>query len=185
MTRKTRSDGEGSIYPREDGKWVASISMGKDHTGKRMRKTRIASSKKQASIKLREMQEMARNNTLVVDDTITISGFSDLWIETILPSQVDRSNSPNVPLRFATMGASPYRSFPTRGVHLTGFCAPPTNTIGFRIITCHGSSRTKDPISLPQSSSSDGKPTRKPSECHPPNTFTKFRRHKNKETLTI
>ena len=91
MTRKTRSDGEGSIYPREDGKWVASISMGKDHTGKRMRKTRIASSKKQASIKLRELQEMARNNTIVVDDTITISGFSDLWIETILPSQVDRS----------------------------------------------------------------------------------------------
>ena len=91
MTRKTRSDGEGSIYPREDGKWVASISMGKDHTGKRMRKTRIASSKKQASIKLRELHEMARNNTLVVDDKITISGFSDLWIETILPSQVDRS----------------------------------------------------------------------------------------------
>ncbi len=91
MTRKTRSDGEGSIYPREDGKWVASISMGKDHTGKRLRKTRIASSKKQASIKLRELQDMAHNNTLVVDDTITISGFSDLWIQTILPSQVKPS----------------------------------------------------------------------------------------------
>ena len=91
MTAKTRSDGEGSIYQRKDGKWVASISMGKDHTGKRIRKTRTASTKKQASIKLRELQDMVRNNTLVVDDTITISGFSDLWIETILPSQVDRS----------------------------------------------------------------------------------------------
>ena len=88
MTRKTRSDGEGSIYPREDGRWVASISMGKDHTGKRMRKTRIASSKKQASIKLRELQEMARNNTLVVDDKITVAEFCDLWINTIVPSKV-------------------------------------------------------------------------------------------------
>ena len=73
MSTKTRSDGEGSIYQRKDGKWVASISLGKDHTGKRMRRTRITKTKKQASIKLRELQNMARDNSLVVDDKITVA----------------------------------------------------------------------------------------------------------------
>jgi len=88
MTGKTRSDGEGSIYQRKDGKWVASISLGKDHTGKRMRRTRIATTKKQASIKLRELRDMARDNSLVVDDKITVAEFCDLWINTIVPSKV-------------------------------------------------------------------------------------------------
>ena len=88
MSAKTRSDGEGSIYQRKDGKWVASISLGKDHTGKRMRRTRIAKNKKQALAKLRELQEFARNANMHVDERITLSDFCHLWCNTIIPSRV-------------------------------------------------------------------------------------------------
>ena len=71
MSTKTRSDGEGSIYQRKDGKWVANISLGNDHTGKRMRRTRIAKNKKQALTKLRELQEIAKNVNMHIDERIT------------------------------------------------------------------------------------------------------------------
>jgi len=91
MTSKTRSDGEGSIYQRTDGKWVASISIGKDHTGKRMRRTRVTSTKKQAAMKLRELRDMVRDGSLVIDEKITVAEFCNLWGETVIPSQVDQS----------------------------------------------------------------------------------------------
>ena len=93
MTTKTRSDGDGSVYQRNDGKWVASISLGKDHTGKRMRRTRTAETKKQAAAKLRELQNQKYDNSVTIDEKITLAEFCHLWVETMVTSQVDQSTA--------------------------------------------------------------------------------------------
>ena len=93
MTTKTRSDGDGSVYQRNDGKWVASISLGKDHTGKRMRRTRTAETKKQAAAKLRELQNQKYDNSVTIDEKITLAEFCYLWVETMVTSQVDQSTA--------------------------------------------------------------------------------------------
>ena len=46
MTR--RSPGEGTVYQRADGKWVAEVPLPNDHLGRRRRRKRIANTKKQA-----------------------------------------------------------------------------------------------------------------------------------------
>ena len=48
MTSKRRANGEGSIYQRRDGRWVASFPLGKTHDGKRQRIVRYAKTKKEA-----------------------------------------------------------------------------------------------------------------------------------------
>ena len=62
--------------------------MGFDHNGKRMRRTRIAKTKKQASVKLRELRDTLRDGSLVINEMITLAEFCYLWCDTILPSQV-------------------------------------------------------------------------------------------------
>ena len=43
-----QSPGEGSVYKRADGKWVTEVSLPKDHLGRRRRRKRIATTKRQA-----------------------------------------------------------------------------------------------------------------------------------------
>ena len=88
MSAKGRSDGDGSIYQRSDGKWVASISLGKDHTGKRQRRTRIATNRKQAAAKLRELQAEAREGPMLVEAHITVADWCRLWCDTIASQTV-------------------------------------------------------------------------------------------------
>ena len=88
MSAKGRSDGDGSIYQRSDGKWVAAISLGKDHTGKRQRRTRIATNRKQAAAKLRELQAEAREGPMLVEAHITVADWCRLWCDTIASQTV-------------------------------------------------------------------------------------------------
>ena len=46
MTR--RSPGEGTVYQRDDGKWVAEVSLPNDHLGRRRRRKRIATTRREA-----------------------------------------------------------------------------------------------------------------------------------------
>jgi integrase len=88
MSAKGRSDGDGSIYQRSDGKWVAAISLGKDHTGKRQRRTRIATNRKQAAAKLRELQAEAREGPMLVESHVTVAEWCRLWCDTIASQTV-------------------------------------------------------------------------------------------------
>lgn len=88
MSAKGRSDGDGSIYQRSDGKWVAAISLGKDHTGKRQRRTRIATNRKQAAAKLRELQAEAREGPMLVEAHVSVADWCRLWCDTIASQTV-------------------------------------------------------------------------------------------------
>ena len=43
-----RSPGEGTVYQRNDGKWVAEVQLPNDHLGRRRRRKRTVKTKKEA-----------------------------------------------------------------------------------------------------------------------------------------
>ena len=53
-----RGSGEGGIFQREsDGRWVATVELGKGPNGKRLRKTVYGSTKRQVQAKLKTAQD--------------------------------------------------------------------------------------------------------------------------------
>ena len=54
-----RGNHEGSVYQRKDRRWVACVSLGYSHGGRR-RKTAIAASKREANQKLARLQQAAK-----------------------------------------------------------------------------------------------------------------------------
>ena len=85
MSSKHRSDGEGSIFQRKDGKWVAAISTGNDHTGKRQRRTRITKTRKEATKKLQELRAEAAQGPKLTNENITLTDWCHYWCEEFSP----------------------------------------------------------------------------------------------------
>jgi len=61
MDRKC--NGEGSIYQRSDGRWVAALQVGTKPNGRKDIRTRYAASEAEAKRKLREMKKSAHEAT--------------------------------------------------------------------------------------------------------------------------
>ena len=61
MARKRRGRGEGGIYQRSDGLWVASRSLGYDAQGKRVRKVAYGVTKAEAREALLKLLQSAPN----------------------------------------------------------------------------------------------------------------------------
>ncbi len=59
MKRQRRSHGQGSVYRRADGRWVASVSFGENRAGERIRVEEYAKTKKEARDKLQTLSETA------------------------------------------------------------------------------------------------------------------------------
>ena len=78
MTRKRRGRGEGSIFQREDGLWVASASLGYDANGKRIRKTAYGKTKREAQEKL---NRLLIGSAPADVDKLTVTQYIDLWLE--------------------------------------------------------------------------------------------------------
>src|SRR5258707_33462 len=80
-SRKRRGRGEGSIFQRDDGLWVGSISLGVDGKGKRNRRTVYGDTKKEAQDKLDELRDKARKGQPVRATTdMKVGAFLDLWL---------------------------------------------------------------------------------------------------------
>lgn len=90
MVKGRRGSGEGSLYQRADGRWVAQVDIGKyaNHRRRYARATRAT--KKDAIAALRDLQ---RNVELGVelDRTSTVNGYLDWWLENVLPGTVKPS----------------------------------------------------------------------------------------------
>ena len=70
--RKRRGRGEGSIYRRKDGAWAASVSLGYDAEGKRIRKVVYGRTKKEARKRLLAVQQDALSGLPVKPEALTI-----------------------------------------------------------------------------------------------------------------
>ena len=72
MARKRRGRDEGSIYQRSDGVWAASVSLGYDAEGKRIRKVVYGKTKKEVREKLSAIQQDALSGLPVKPEALTV-----------------------------------------------------------------------------------------------------------------
>ena len=77
-----RSSGDGSIYQRNDGRWMGAVSLGLDHNGRRLRRTVSAKTKSEVSRRLRKLQSRLEANTVAVDEDITVAKWCRVWLDT-------------------------------------------------------------------------------------------------------
>jgi hypothetical protein len=80
-SRKRRGRGEGSVFERDDGQWVGSISPGYDDGGRRKRKTVYAASKGGVLDELGRLRSEARVGNLPDGGGLTVGQLLDRWLE--------------------------------------------------------------------------------------------------------
>lgn len=75
--------GAGSIYRHKNGKWIAQIDLGRDKQGKRRRKARTATTKKEAQAKLRALEAEYNRSALNNDQNAgeTVQTYLERWFE--------------------------------------------------------------------------------------------------------
>src|ERR1017187_3025079 len=77
-----RGSGEGGIFQREsDGRWVATVELGKGSNGKRLRKTVYGSTKRQVQAKLKTAQDARDRGIVTAGGNMTISAWLDQWLD--------------------------------------------------------------------------------------------------------
>jgi integrase len=81
--RKLRGHGEGSIYQRKDGRWVAEITL-EDHS----RKQFYGKSKKEVQEKLRQAINQQQLGVLATGQQQTVEQFLEYWLEDVHKAKI-------------------------------------------------------------------------------------------------
>ena len=77
-----RGSGEGGIFQREsDGRWVATVELGKGSNGKRLRKVVYGSTKRQVQAKLKTAQDARDKGIVTTGGNMTVSTWLDQWLD--------------------------------------------------------------------------------------------------------
>jgi integrase len=80
MTRRRRGHGEGSIYRRPDGRWVAVLDLGWQD-GKRTRKYLYGTTRDQAARKLTRALAQHQQGHEFANERLTVEQFLDRWLD--------------------------------------------------------------------------------------------------------
>lgn len=78
---KKRANGEGSVWQRPNGNWVAQVSFIDPVTGKSDRKAVSGKTKQEALKKKRELETAKDKNRLVKSDKMTLGEWIERWLE--------------------------------------------------------------------------------------------------------
>lgn len=81
---KRRGNGEGSIFQRADGRWVAKLAIGYDRAGKRLRKTIYGHTKKDVQDELTKLQHRKSTGALTATSKVTVSQYLDRWLNDVV-----------------------------------------------------------------------------------------------------
>jgi integrase len=82
----TRGHGEGSIYRRADGYWIAQVEAGRDANGKRRYSRAVRRRRVDA---LEALKQLNRHRDLgVVPTTTTVADYVNLWLDDVAPTTV-------------------------------------------------------------------------------------------------
>lgn len=76
-----RSPGEGSVYQRSDGKWEASLSIGRTATGKRRRLKVVAATRREAVARLTERRKAELATASADNARMTVADWLHRWLE--------------------------------------------------------------------------------------------------------
>jgi integrase len=87
-----RGHGEGSIHKRSDGRWAATIDLGREN-GKRKRKTVYAATREKVATKLRERQSQLAQGLPLPDERRTTGEYLTWWAKEVLPGTVKESTA--------------------------------------------------------------------------------------------
>jgi integrase len=85
--RKRRGRGEGSIFQRDDGRWVAKVSLGLDQNGKRRRRVVYGTTKKEVQERLRKLQEQVDKGILADASRVSVKDYLASWLKTVQVSK--------------------------------------------------------------------------------------------------
>lgn len=80
-TSGRRSNGEGTIVQRADGRWMASVTVGHGPDGKQKRKSFYGKSRKEVAGKLGQALQDQKAGLVVDPKRATLAEFLDLWLE--------------------------------------------------------------------------------------------------------
>ena len=90
MSRK-RSSGEGTIYQRTDGRWVASLSLGRADSGKRKRRVVYGLTQAEAREKLRVLRNQHAIGGLTDPSKSTVGEYLRRWFEDVAKPRLKAS----------------------------------------------------------------------------------------------
>jgi integrase len=89
MTRR-RGKGEGSVYQRADGRWVAQVEAGLDRDGRRRRPRAVRRTKREALAALDELRRQV-DQGVTPERTQSVGEFLEWWLATVVPDTVKPS----------------------------------------------------------------------------------------------
>jgi integrase len=81
MSKRRRANGEGSVSRRADGRWVATISIGRDKNGRIQRRAVYGRTQREAVAHLRKLQADLASGAPVTPDKTRLGEFLDRWLE--------------------------------------------------------------------------------------------------------
>src|SRR5262245_11227948 len=81
---KRRGNGEGSIFQRSNGRWVATMAVGYNANGKRQRKSVYGKTKKDVQDQLNQLQQRKSTGTLAATTKLTVGQYVDTWLENVV-----------------------------------------------------------------------------------------------------
>jgi integrase len=90
-----RGHGEGAVFKRSDGQWVARVERGRDANGNRVRQTLYAHTKPELLAKLRQAQTEAAHGLPAVDQRQTVGMYLEWWSEKVLPGTIRPNSAAN------------------------------------------------------------------------------------------
>jgi integrase len=94
MARKM--NGEGSVYQRRsDGRWMATVTLGRNEHGKLVRKYLSGRTKAEVLEKMRKVQRNVDDGLPLADEHITVDELLDRWFRDVIRHQVSESTYSN------------------------------------------------------------------------------------------
>jgi integrase len=85
MARARRGHGEGSVYRRGDGRWIAQIEAGRHPETGRRRYARSARRTKPEALKALDELRRQVGAGVALERTLTVAGYLDRWVDDVLP----------------------------------------------------------------------------------------------------
>lgn len=89
--RARRGQGEGSIYQRGDGRWVAQVEAGRLANGRRRYARATRGTKAEAVTALRDLQRQA-DSGVAPDNSRTVAAYLEWWADNVLRGSVKESS---------------------------------------------------------------------------------------------
>jgi hypothetical protein len=85
MAKGRRGHGEGTIYQRADGRWIAVVDLGWEG-GKRRRKSLYGATRREVANKLADALRAHRDGHALPNERMTFAAFLDSWLIAVRPT---------------------------------------------------------------------------------------------------